>query len=406
MPATGGIIKKRPPGDAGRMAKGGFAVEDPNLKTISESAEESCSPNDGRREKRDSETNTDLSAIMMQRAPQPTRAGVPGYALRRPLQGGVTPTTAAAAVKGLGLRPQSAGSKPEGQMKLSVARGGSVGNIRDEVNIDNSPPILAGNTLDRKKKGSKSSITSPEDYKSSTLGRRKPETNIKEKLFGSRNSLNTKQPTSDKSSFCPSTIISNPHATFGGRKTSQGTINDISPQGGSPYVNVNISGGYLSSDYLQGHHDSANNSWTKSMGVPPRSGMSETESMESLSSTASSVQAQIQQARAHGLMSRNILQHEHESSPALRSDSFKSTQSERIYSVAPGAHDLHRTGSYGQLSSPTSPTAPGYPLSALGGRSPTQSPYVNSYLPLSKLPGHNRDDDSKFMKFSIFKNLL
>ena len=68
------------------------------------------------------------------------------------------------------------------------------------------------------------------------------------------------------------------------------------------------------------------------MSSGPRTGMSETESMESLSSTASSIQAQIQQARAHGLMSRNIIQHDHETNgsngvlsgpPVLRSDSFK-----------------------------------------------------------------------------------
>ena len=83
MPAAGGIIKKRPPGDAGRMGKGhsGFAVEDPNLKTISESAEESVTSHRGK-EKRDSETNTDLSAIMMQRAQHTRGPAVPTFATR------------------------------------------------------------------------------------------------------------------------------------------------------------------------------------------------------------------------------------------------------------------------------------------------------------------------------------
>ena len=84
MPAAGGIIKKRPPGDAGRINKGhsGFAVEDPNLRTISESAEESMSAVPRGREKRDSETNTDLSALMMQRAQHTRGTGVPAFAMR------------------------------------------------------------------------------------------------------------------------------------------------------------------------------------------------------------------------------------------------------------------------------------------------------------------------------------
>ena len=176
--------------------------------------------------------------------------------------------------------------------------------------------------------------------------------------------------------------------------------------------------------------------WMKS--APPslsnghmRPTLSETESMESISSSASSsIQAQIQQARANSLASRNILQHEREnqagSHSLVRSDSFRSTQSEKMFSGSQ-SDDLHHANSITQLSPTGQPSSPTpsqssaassrftYPLSAL---SPTTAAGINlarsgssanggvpytGFIPLSKIS--SKDDDSQ-STLSFYKNYL
>ena len=87
---------------------------------------------------------------------------------------------------------------------------------------------------------------------------------------------------------------------------------------------------YLSPDYLPSRplstiSPSGASPWSK--GGPMRMAMSETESMESLSS----IQAQIAQARNLSLQSRNILASIPPQGNGIhRSDSFKSTKSEQV----------------------------------------------------------------------------
>ena len=123
----------------------------------------------------------------------------------------------------------------------------------DAIVSCHQPVQFLGNTLERKKKGPRSpGPTSPEDFKSTTLGRRKQESNLKEKLFGSRNSLNKVQSQQQQHTAThgmdPNTIISNPHA-LGGKTTSPQST--LSSPGKSPYVNVEV-GSYHPQDYTQG----------------------------------------------------------------------------------------------------------------------------------------------------------
>lgn len=275
-------------------------------------------------------------------------------------------------------------------------------------------------SLERKKLSSVSSPGSPHthpDYTTVSLGRKRPDSNLRERLFGSKSSLN-KVPVSE--GMVGSTIISNPHATFskhdGSSQTPRSYVGRNSGGATMPlpsqanYVNIQ----YLTSDYLQGrgvHSPTSPSNWIKSAPPSIAGRMSETESLESLVSAASSIQAQIQQARAHSLATRNILQHERENhyQPGLvRSDSFRSTQSEQIYATTP-ADGLYRTNSIGHISQPSSPGSAAssrftYPLTTM---SPTNTARSNpqtsaaaamayaSFAPLSKIS--NKDDEGGYL---------
>ena len=182
------------------------------------------------------------------------------------------------------------------------------------------------------------------------------------------------------------------------------------------YVNIQ----YLTSDYLQGRgvpSPTSPSNWIKSAPPSVTGRMSDTESMESLVSAASSIQAQIQQARAHSLATRSILQQERENQNQVglvRSDSFRSTQSEQIYSTT-GMEGLYRTNSIGQLSQPSSPGSASssrftYPLTSM---SPTNTArasntpqtsaaaamaYAN-FVPLSKMS--SKDDEGKLQTLNV-----
>jgi len=151
-----------------------------------------------------------------------------------------------------------------------------------------------------------------------------------------------------------------------------------------------------------------------------RSTMSESESMESVYSMSSSIQAQIQQAKALAQASRNILQRDGQTPGLQRSDSFRSSKSEQV-TPATRPMSLGRTGSFTQLTpggaGKTSPTPSqssqsssshyAYPYSmglSLGpaGSSASNSPYSTVYLPLSKRSA-SKEDDRKL--FSIFRFL-
>ena len=191
---------------------------------------------------------------------------------------------------------------------------------------------------------------SADERSSGTIDRRW-RTDIKERLFGSKSSLNKVQPQAD-GKLVNSTIISNPHATFSNSRH----YTDNTPPTSPIYVNQR------SSYSFNGRPSSATSPTSRSPRYSSNSSvfrdrlsMSDTESMDSISSsrsssTSSSVQARIEQARAHGYVSRTILAQEKEGlthQPIQRSDSFRSTQSEHIYPSRPQQeHARLRTGSF------------------------------------------------------------
>ena len=392
------------------------AVEDPQLEHNQEGMPA--------KQKRDSETNTDHSMMMRPGARPQAGTAIGGFGFRRPLStssntsnssnGSRTSRMDAEALKGERLSNYNKG--------IMVARPGTAPpktNGKDSMS-DMGPEAYSASTLERKKRNgmiSKSQTNTP-SYQS--LDRKRScEPNLKDRMFGSRSSLNKLQHQGPDGVMFNGTIISNPHATYSrGDKTLQ--RGDYSPEHGHNYVNIN----YLSPDGLPPHPVSLTSpgngySWPKSNGTGFGNGMrmalSETESMESLSSTASnSIQAQIQQARASALVSRNIL---HGASVGLqRSDSFKSTKSEKVFPTSsPDTSGLQRTNSFSHLcgGSPVSPTQKnnaglGYALSALvstttaglvgslsrPSSTASSSTYANVFLPLSKLSS-SKDDDCK-----------
>jgi hypothetical protein len=403
-----------------------IAVEDPSLGALSDGEVHRSS----QKVKRDSETNTDHSALMMHKTGQGQRGlQVPGFGMR-PMRPGSASST------GSSPRPLT------GAEQLAQRNGERLSNYRGSSSprsLQSSPrerereaksdvEAYTSGTLERKKKVSSNtqtslsaannSLSSPEDYRSNTLGRRKPEGNLKEKLFGSRGSLH-KMSSAEGNNMCYSTIISNPHATFtkpDGTRVTPGRSYSVDAAGNAHnYVNIDyLSPGYLPSRPLSGL-SSPTNTWMKYGGgsgqhpnMPMRMALSETESMESI--YASSIQAQIQQARAAGIASRNILQ----GVPGVvhRSDSFRSSKSEKMCPMPPhnGEGMMQRTNSFSHMNSsqPSSPTGSqcssskfGYPVSAISpsgtqslgrGSSQTGIHYGSNYMPLSKLSGSKEDD--------------
>lgn len=387
--------------------------------------------------KRDSETNTDQSHLLdtSMRRMQTQRAHSAGgqvtYGYRRPLSN--TSTTSVGSNKSTGsnsgktstvgsrlakhgvlVEGQTNGKSMDANGGSSIPRPGSATGMRATTpgggnpRTDMGPEAYSSATLERKKKGlngapksSSAAQTDPgELYKSNTLGRTK-------KVFGSRNSLSKTQSQGENGSLCSSTIISNPHATYS-------KAGPQSPQNGSN------NGTYVTMEYGSPRNSGAGQGvWLKTPNGTV--GMSETESMESISSHASSIQAQIQQARALSGASARILAHRDGQGGApnglSRSNSLKSSQSDCVYAGAQHSmsEDITRTNSFSQLPSPPAPSSPTpsnsshsssrftYPMTAAYGssssalmpnasmvRSNTQSCLPYGSLALSKI---NKEED-------------
>ncbi len=340
-----------------RDRKSGFAVEDPHLKYYSDS--------EGTYQRKSENT----ASVMRQNGRTPVGA----FGLRRPGPGQNTAASSGERLANYRSNSIANGIMPPGG-RAGVMRTSSGSQTGHENNMDMVSEAYNASTLERKRQAMhqkmlanqnlQNGYQSADERSSSTLDR-KQRTDIKQRLFGSKGSLNRVQTGAD-GQLINSTIISNPHATYSkDRANSLQHKGNTSPTSAN-YVNIN----YLSADYLNGRPSSATSPmsgspWLKSnsnsIATGARHALSETESMESISSSASSsIQAQIQQARAHGYASRTILAQEKEGlTPQLiqRSDSFKSTQSERIYATPSQMdHDLHRTGSFSGMNGPSSPT--------------------------------------------------
>ncbi|XP_064600555.1 neuron navigator 3-like isoform X2 [Liolophura sinensis] len=315
--------------------------------------------------------------------------------------------------------------RPASATPRTMTESGSNGFHRDP-RTDMGPEAYNSSTLERRKRGnfassrslsSGSAQTDTELYKSNTLGRRR--------LFGSKNSLS--KGTSAGEHMCASTIISNPHATYskeGGNRQNGNSF--LSPDYSSPRNSAMTNG-------------ANGNSWLKSSSgnLSSSTPMSETESMESLSSAASSIQAQIQQARALSGASARILAHQRAElmgqGDLQRSNSIRSTQSERIYSSHHGAlpEDLPPTTAYAQVedSPPNQPSSPTpsnssqsssrftYPMTAYAGmlssgggltqsmvRSNTQSSLPYSSLALSKMNSKDEEGSLHGSNLSLVSN--
>ena len=415
----------------------GFAIEDPQF---GDSRHHPQQPPQGK-QKKDSETNTEHS-MMVRKAGQGGKGAAYGYA---PRKASTASTTSGGSSSKGGSRsgaqtPDLTAMKGE---RLSNYKGvspmKSVGSTQTgHVSTDMGPEAYGANTLERKKRAnlvssktqttlSVSAQSSPEDPYNS-LGRRKlTADSMRERMFGSRGSLSSHSSGKPQEGMINSTIISNPHATY--QRDRNG---EVSPTSSS----------YLSPDFppgsgrpLSGICSPTNGSNTSWMKTGMHAGLSGTESMESISSTASSIQAQIQQAKALSLASRSILQRDGQNpaaavGPIHRSDSFKSTTSDKMFNSSQ-SDILPRTSSFSQLS-PDDPaviaaaammggsrggaSSPShsqcssrfaYPLSALtpnssGGGMPrgsqstaSNSPYSTMIVPLAKFCA-SKDDDREY----------
>ena len=378
--------------------------------------------------KRDSETNTDQSHLLdasMRRMHRPNSAGSTGqnggYGYRRPLSNtstGSVGSNKSSGSAGSGKTSSSVGSRlakhgvimvDTGQKQgtdngTGIPRPASATGIKASSSGHggylSASEAYSSATLERKKKGLNGA--KPQDvvdgYKSNTLGR------SSQQKFGSPNIGKLSQ--GENSNMCSSTIISNPHATYS--KNDNGRLNGNSPQN-SPNSN------YVAMEYGSPRHSGSNQGiWLKHANGTH---MSETESMESMSSHASSIHSQIQQARAHSGASARILAQGANVMGLTRSNSLKSTQSDSVYATTHHSmsEELTRTNSFSQLPSPTTPSSPTpsnsshsssrftYPMTAYGGgssggyamsqsmvRSNTQSSLPPYGMPLSKI---NRDED-------------
>ncbi|XP_048240079.1 neuron navigator 2-like isoform X3 [Haliotis rufescens] len=355
--------------------------------------------------KRDCETNTDNSHLLetsmkrMQNA-RGANCGSGGssssFGYRRPLSNasnssiGSNKSSSSKGSATVGSRLAKHGvdanpmSKSANEMPASnIPRPGSASARTNMKDSDLGPEGYCSNTLERERKKkngisaskSTSSAQTERDFQSNTLGRRR--------LFGSKNSL-SKTPQGENGSLCNSTIISNPHATYSSKSESS------SPSHGgkntSHYVNLQqlqaaaaqqnalqANPNYIALEYSSPRNSGSNGTWLKSANGHLMH-VSDTE--ESLSSAASSIQAQIQQARALSGASARILAHQRDSvhgggvgggggggGGLRRSNSIKSTQSDCVYSSSTkhsACDDLPRTNSFSQLPSPSSqqPSSP------------------------------------------------
>ncbi|KAK6169208.1 hypothetical protein SNE40_020304, partial [Patella caerulea] len=326
----------------------------------------------------DSTTNTDQSHLMetslkrMQtaRGAAPSNGSGTGIQYRRPLSNVSNSSGGSNKSNGSSKGSTAVGSRlakhgVDNGTPTGIPRPGSAAaKISLSTHSDMGQDAYASSTLERKKKGlttsKSSSNTAAPDFQSNTLGRRR--------LFDSKSSLSKGSNGENGGSMCPSTIISNPHATYG-----KGT--DFKGQQ-SHYVNLQqlqamqqctlqqhgpASGNYITLEYSSPRNSGNNWLMRNGNGV-----MSETESMDSISSATSlSIQAQIQQARALSGASARILaqqrdqtqnQNQNQNQSGLhRSDSIKSTQSDIPFTHQKSlSEDLPRTNSFSQLSGPCS----------------------------------------------------
>lgn len=377
--------------------------------------------------KRDSETNTEQSHLLesSMRRMQQGRPGSGGslgqgiYGYRRPTSN--TSTSSAGSGKGEEVTKSStigsrlakhtidANGNRSSDNGQGIPRPGSAQALRCTTPVTDS---YASSTLERRKKGSISSLktsnsvqTDSEIYKSNTLGRTK-------KAFG--NGMGKGPSQGENGNMCSSTIISNPHATYG-KNFSGGNGNYVAMEYGSPR-NSNH-GIWLKS---------ANGNANSPMGHVPTH-LSETESMDSISSHASSIQAQIQQARALSGASARILSRDSLPGNGMglsRSNSVKSTHSDSAYACAQymSDHEMPHTNSFSQIPSPQPPSSPTpsnssssrftYPMTAYGSPSAFASPGMSQNMVRSNtqtsLPPYgslalskiNRDEDGSRKSFS------
>ncbi|XP_064627297.1 neuron navigator 3-like isoform X4 [Lineus longissimus] len=436
-----------------------------DAQTIKASAENLVQHDGGSKPmKVDSETNTDASLIMMHKQgqrPGQMPAGA-NFGFRRPVSGASTSSigssmSASAPRPVSGKPPSMSNSYDSSSLQRNgraVVNGSQTqGQLQKDPKTDMGPEAYSSSTLERNPRRSNmvpsntqtglnvvtsSSNIDFEQYKSNTLGRKKPgDSNLKDRLFGSRGSLN-KSPVQNTDPL----IIGNPHATFGSKgQNSNGQVQQTKQNQGSgrsdyaalnmPYMN-----NYVGQDYHPGHsrplsgvpNPTHPSNWLKN--TPHRHGLSlsETESMESLSSAGSSVQAQIQQARAHSMATRNILSHNRDSfTYGVDRNGHSSNKSERL-SQTLSQHldgDLPRTSSYQQInqSQPSSPTPSvgsqsssrfTYPMTALSPtmvqsasthslvRSSSQQsnlPYAGIGMPLTK--SGSRDEEVHGSQLSL-----
>ncbi|XP_062586338.1 neuron navigator 3-like isoform X4 [Saccostrea cucullata] len=349
--------------------------------------------------KKDSETNTDQSHLMeasMRRVQQGGMGpgGQGGFGYRRPLSNTSTgsagsnksngsgsscskSSTVGSRLAKHGVMNDSNGIKSGENTPSGIPRPGSATSIR--TTPQRTEELFTSATLERKRKGingartNGNNISPPEElYKSNTLGRT-------QKKYGSKTSLTRTPSQGENTTVCNNTIISNPHATYG--KNENGRPNMYSqslpnmPQNGAP-------GNYVAMEYGSGsprNSGSGQGIWLKNTNGNAPMHMSETESMDSISSHASSIQAQIQQARALSDASARILAHGMNNVGLSRSNSLKSTQSDSVFGSNAG-DNLTRTNSFSQLPSPPPPSSPTpsnsshssrftYPMTAFGGGS-------------------------------------
>ncbi|PVD29165.1 hypothetical protein C0Q70_11762 [Pomacea canaliculata] len=445
-------------------------------RTLSQS-ERGFSPSPGG-SKRDSETNTDQSHLLetSMRRMQTARGGNGSnngqggscgsggggfFGYRRPLSNTSTSSLGSAkssSSKGssvVGSRLAKHGMEGVTQMVRSgsdsVAHGAPTGIPRPSsaastarsCHSDMGPESYNSSTLERKRKGgltpSKSTgiAQTDRDFQSNSLGRRR--------LFGSKSSLSNKS--GENGNVCNSTIISNPHATYGKLDSSGKNI--------SHYVNLQElharqlqqmqqqqqqyhhqhphSSNYVPLEYPSASQRHSGGSatggpvgpslWHRGANghVPAPAPSQEGESMEALALAAPSIQQQIQQARALSGASARILQQHREalaalsasqihspcpspshggpSSPAVvglqRSSSIKSTLSDSPYAAggtrtkhSSFSEDIHlpRTGSFSGLSSPTGTNFPSSPTPSNSSHS-SRFTYPMTFVPSGSLGG-------------------
>ncbi|KAK7487773.1 hypothetical protein BaRGS_00021040, partial [Batillaria attramentaria] len=364
-------------------------------RTFSQSERGTHSPSPGT--KRDCETNTDQSHLLetsMRRTQNSRNSGGGGggnanqssngtpssggsgsmFGYRRPLSN--TSTSSAGSGKSskgssvVGSRLAKHGMEAVGQMVRSgsdsvahntptgiprPSSAASTGTARS-CHSDMGPESYCSSTLERKRKGltpskSTGAAQTDRDFQSNSLGRRR--------LFGSKGSLSNKP--GENGALCHSTIISNPHATYG--KLGEG--NGAMGKNLSHYVNLIWQRG------ANGHHVPAP--------APPGQ---EGESMDTMVVQATtSIQHQIQQARALSSTSARILQQHQPHSP------YAATTGTKHLSFSEDL-PLPRTGSFSEGGDPS----PGPHASNGAIPSPSPSPSSSSQssrftYPMTFTPG-------------------